>query len=571
MSKSTSHFLLRYSPTILLLCGGAAAAQSQQPVPATNDAVAQQFSQGGAPTPQVVPQADGTTKIEWRGGITTDVYGTKVNTSGGTAASALTSGTYGKSILQSDLRGIAPTGDVSQFQLGMTFSNDRSVLSQTSHQINNLQVGRAGADYQVMVGDVMPNFSNLSSALGVRGLYGQRQFGSNGIYGYAGVVAESWEALEGQVFRNQLLRDAYGVKVDHAFSPSFRVYATGQEGSDRRDSVTAPLSIGTLLPSRIRSGTGGFQYQSGAWQLSGEGATSSFEQEGLAGRSGHAYILDGSWTGSGVSLRAGRHDIDANFASLSTSALPGVKESYLGSDWTAASWLSVGGEARRTQLTTLASTAQSSTVTSTDSGSVHGTFTFGPSLQGWSANIQEMQSRTNDPLAQRGRNAQMSAGLNYGSQTWTTGLMYSLAQVRNAAASASDADTESYQFTLGRAFSNADANAPASWSLNVNGSAGVQHQHLLIGLDTATTNYSVAISGQRAVWGSLSVMFTGGEITQTTGLPSLRQRGLTFEAIHPFTQRVALKIYSSDIQRNIGAPLSGATERITGIQLSYTL
>ena len=567
MNKKRFHSF-RCGPMVLLVFAGTAGAQSQT---ASNDAIAQAFAQAGGATPQVVAQPDGSTRIEWHGNATADVYGNKINSAGGATNTPLTSGTFGKSIFQSDLRGIGPGGDVSQFQLGMTFSNDRSVLSQTSHQINNLQLGRAGPNYQITIGDVAPNFSTLSSALGVRGLMASRQFGSTGVSGYAGVVAESWEALGEQIYRNQLVRDVYGVKVDHAITPTLKVYATGQEGSDRSDSITAPGVIGTLQPARVRTGSGGLTYQDGPWQFSSEAAMSGFEQTGLPGRHGHAVVADGSWRGSTVTLRGGFHDIDTNFASLSTAAQAGIKETYAGGDWTAASWLSLGSDLRRSKLATLDTVSTPSAITRTDSGTLRATVNLGPNWPGWTGTVQQAESRIFDSLAQRSRNEQSSAGINYASPTWTSGVNYGLAKVRSAAAAASDSDTESFQLMLGRAFNNANANAPASWTLNLNTSGGMQRQHLLAGGDTVTTNYSVGISGQNTRYGSLNLIFTGGQITQITGLPALRQRGVQVEALHPLSARSAVKVYSRDTQRNIGDPLSGATERVTGIQLSYTL
>ncbi|MDB5804632.1 MAG: hypothetical protein JWN73_1954 [Betaproteobacteria bacterium] len=558
----------RCGPLALLVFAGTAGAQSQ---PNSNEAIAQAFAQAGGATPQVVAQPDGSTRIEWHGNATVDVYGNKINSAGGTTTSPLTSGTFGRSVFQSDLRGIGPGGDVSQFQLGMTFSNDRSVLSQTSHQINNLQLGRAGPNYQISVGDVMPNFSTLSSALGVRGLMASRQFGNTGVSGYTGVVAESWEALGEQIYRNQLVREVYGVKVDHAITPGLKVFATGQEGSDRSDSITAPGVIGTLQPARVRAGSGGLTYQDGPWQLSTEAAMSGYEQTGLPGRHGHAFVADGSWRGTTVTLRSGFHDIDTNFVSLSTAAQAGIKEGYVGGDWTAASWLSLGSDLRRTKLATLDFAGIPSTITRTDSGSARATVNLGPNWPGWTGNLQQAESRIFDALGQRARNEQSSAGVNYASPTWTSGFNYGLSKVRSAGAALSDSDTESYQLMLGRSFSNANANEPASWTLNLNTSGGMQRQHLLAGGDTVTTNYSVGISGQNTRYGSLNLIFTGGEITQLTGLPALRQRGVQLEALHPLSARAAVKVYSRDIQRNIGDPLSGATERVTGIQLSYTL
>jgi len=558
-----------YGPLVLMACAGVAGAQSQN---TSNEQVAQSFGQTGGPTPQLVKQEDGSTRVEWKGGVTADAYVNDISSANGATNTPLTSGTFGKAVVQSDLRGIDQAGGVSQFQLGMTFSNDRSVLSQYGRQINSMQVGRAGPGYQITLGDIAPNFSSLSSALGVRGVFGQRQFGNTSVSGYTGVVAESWEALEGRVFRNQLIRETTGVKVEHALLPSLKFYGTSQVGVDRNDSATAPAVLGTLQPIKIRTSSGGFQYQDGPWQLTGEGATSAFDQNGQVGRTGHAMVLDGSWRGSTVSLRAGHHDIGTGFAALSTAAQAGIKETYAGADWTAAQWMTVGGELRRSQISTLANDTAPSTTTSTDSGTARATMNLGERLPGWTANLQQTESRSFDPVAQASRNGQVSAGVNYASPAWSSGVTYGLAKVRSAGAPASDSDTESLQVMLGRMLSGTPApNLPPDWTLNVNLSAGLQRQHLLMGTDTANTNYSLGFAGQRAAWGNLNLIFTGGQITQTTGLPSLRQRGLQFEASHPLSKQSAIKLYSRETRRNIGDPLSGATERVTGFQLSYTL
>jgi hypothetical protein len=94
------------------------------------------------------------------------------------------------------------------------------VLSQNRYQVNNLQLGRAGEGYMLALGDIAPNFSSLSSSLGARGLYGQRQFADMTVYGFTGMVAESWETLDNRIPRSQYLKDVHGIKLEKAFGSS---------------------------------------------------------------------------------------------------------------------------------------------------------------------------------------------------------------------------------------------------------------------------------------------------------------------------------------------------------------
>lgn len=224
-----------------------------------NDPVLQAWRQQnfGGPSPALAQQEDGSTKIVWTGSITADPYSNQVESASGSMNSALQSGTYNKVVVQSDLRGIGTNGQTTHFQLGWTASNDLAVLSQHPRQINNLQIGRSGQDYLLALGDVMPNYSSLGSALGLRGLIGQIKVGDASFHAYAGLVAPSWEALGGLVPRNQYLRDVFGGKAEYQLLPQLRVYATAQSGQDRAGSVPAGASFTPALS--LHSISGGFQ------------------------------------------------------------------------------------------------------------------------------------------------------------------------------------------------------------------------------------------------------------------------------------------------------------------------
>lgn len=557
----------------MLFCtsGTALAQQAGSPQGVSNDQALQSWQQGapGEQTAQLVSQDDGSTRIEWHGSLAVDAYANTILNSNGSMNSPMVTGTFGKSVMFSDLRGISPTGDMSHFQLGMTNSNDRAVLSLYPRQINNVQVGRTGPGYLVAAGDVMPYYSSLSSMLAVRGANGQYQLGDVVLHGYAGVVSESWEALEGLIVRSQFLRDVRGAKVEYSLNQAMKLFATTQSGSDREGSVTHPGFALFAKPSRLRSHSLGFQFAEGAWQLSGESAASHFEQQGQEARSGRANVLDGSWRGSTVSLRAGFHEIDPRFATLSMMAMAGITETYVGGDWMADSWLTLGADRRNTKQTTLASFFAPQTTSDTDSSALRANINFGPDLPGWGLSLQSNDSRTTNAQTTRTRMRQDAASINYYSSTWMSSFGYSLGQMRNQAFPASDSNTESWNLGLGRSFSDANDAAPASWSVNINLNASLQQQHVLAGGGSRNVNYMLSVTGQREGWGQFALFLNNGQMSGNPLLPGLKARGAQLEASRPISASSNVKLYLRNNQRNVGDPISGATERVAGLQITH--
>lgn len=554
-------------PLAFLAVSGIAMAEQMEAV--TNDHAAQSWQQDnlGGQAPLLVQQDDGSTRIEWSGGVTVDAYTNKVTTANGNMNTPLQSGTFYKGVIQSDLRGINPAGTVNYFQFGLTHTNDRSILSLYPRQINNIQLGRSGQGYLVAIGDIAPNFSSLSSALGARGFIGQKQIGDTTVSGYGGVVTESWEAFDNTVVRNQFLRDVYGVKLENSFTQNLKIYATGQAGTDRTGSITNPLLSAFALTEKLHASSMGFQYAEGQFQLAGETAVSGYQKDTQEGRSGRASILDAGWSGQAVALRAGYHDISPGFTSLSTMLVAGIKEAYTGADWTVAPWITLGADLRNSKNSTLATPSQT---TDTDSGAVRANINFGPNLPGWSLGLQQDGSNTRDPWSSVSRNAQTSAALNYASPAWTAVLGHGLGKVRNDASSAMDSDVTSWQFMLGRSLSDAADASPASWLLNVNFNAALQDQRLLSGTGTRNVNYSLTFAGQRTGWGNLNLVLTEGSISRPDGQPDLKLRSAQLEGVHPFSQTNSAKIYLRDARSNIGDPLLGVDERVAGAQYTYS-
>jgi len=532
----------------------------------TNEAVAQKWSQtnAGAAAPALVQQQDGTTNIEWHGGLTADNYTNDVDTHN-TFGSALRKGNQSLLRLQSDLRATAAEGDVNYFQLGLSATDDRAVLSQYSRQINTVQVGRAGAGYIVSMGDVAPNFSSLSSALGVRGLSGQRQIGRANISMYAGVVVPSWEYLEQNVPRTQMMKEVQGAKIEYAFTDQFKAYVTGQHGEDKADSVHALYTNAT----RISAGSVGFQFFDTSVSLSGETALSHFQQDDGPSRNGSATIVDGAWSGSNVVLRGGYHDLNAKYLSLSQAARPGTREAYATADWVMASWISLGADVRKSKSFTLATFFFPSQMMDTDSGSVRARINFGANYPNWNLALQESIANSRDSFGHASSQEQGTLNLNYAANQWNASFGYGLGRQENEANPIMDGDTNTFLASVGRLFSNQNTLSAATWMINTNLSTSLQDQSLNSGLDTKAFLTSLNISGQRTGWGMLNLMLGSGFNTRPYGQSALHMTTVQIDGSQQIGTRGSIKVYARDIRRNMHDALLSAEERVTGVQLSY--
>lgn len=535
-----------------------------------NDQVIQSWQQSnlGGAVPALARDEDGSTRLDWRAGVTLDVYNNDIQSSGGAVNTPLRPGTFFKNSFTSDLRAIHPDNSVDHFQVGVNNSDDRAVLSQNPYQITNLQVGRTGESYRVALGDIAPNFSSLSSALGVRGLYGQRQFGDITVLGFSGQVAENWEVLSSTVPSNQYLRDVHGIKLEKAFGTSLRTYVTAQAFTEREAPIMAQSSMAPLGASHSMSA--GFQFQQDQFSLTGETAGSSFEDDGTSNRQGHAMVVDANWRGASVGLRAGYHHIDSEFTSLSLAAQPGVHEAYVGVDWMAASWVTLTTDMRKSKNSTLATAFSDSTFVDTDALTVRANINFGPEHPGWGMALQNVASQSTDAADQVSRRSDFLTTLTYITPEFNAGLGLGQGKITSEVFPSNDSATENWSLNAGRTFSNAMPDMAPTWSAGVNFFATSQSQRLLVeGGVSNNTNYTLALSGQLVGWGSVNLLFSGGETTQPSGAPALRVRGVQLDAVFPMKAQNTFKVYVRNTQRNIDDPVLFAQENVFGFQLVY--
>ncbi|NOT14772.1 MAG: hypothetical protein HOP21_04170 [Methylotenera sp.] len=539
----------------------------------TNEAVAKSWQQQnvGAATPALIKQEDGTTKIEWHGGVTVDHYRNTITSASDKLGTNLNNGYFVTTQAQSDLRAINPNGAVNYFQLSATTTDDRAVLNHHYRQINMMQVGRVGEGYQLALGDVAPNFSNLSSAFGARGLFGQKQINQTVLSGYAGLYAPSWEYLDSTVPRQQLLKEVQGAKLEQSFTEKLKVFVTTLHARDRRETA----DIVGLPATALRNNSVGFQWNDGAYQLTGETAISHFQQQNAQSLSGRASLLDGAWRGQKVSLKAGYHDLEAEFSSLSQSAQPGIRERYVGGDWVASAWLSLGLDLRNSQQYTFASFAGAAKLADTDSGSLRANINLGASYPGWGITLQQTFSNTEDANSNISRKDLTSAGVSYATARWNAAFTYGYDEVTSQANPAGDSHTNRWQASASRAFNNADELSAATWTVTTGLSANLETQKLVYGLlageETRAFTSSLNVGAQRNGWGTLNLMVGNGFNTRMLNQSTLRMTTVQFDASRPIGEKGGVKLYWRDVRRNIDDLLLDTQEKVVGVQLSYQI
>ena len=581
-----------------LLCGApflASAALAQEAPPpgagSNEEALkAWQAASGNQISPTVVKTDEGETRLEWRSTLAADAYNNGIlpppaAPGAPPTATPLNTGNFAKAVLATDIRLLEPGGQVNFMQFAVTASNDRSALARYRNQLNSFQLGRTGQGYQVGAGDAAINFSQLGSTLGLRGLSMQRQLGAWTLSSYGGVVAESWEALvnrtplDQNAVRSRYLRNVVGAKVEYAVMPGLKAFTTLQGYRDDVPSLSASQFV--QQPSDARSVSTGLAYQAGPWTGTTEVAQSRFEERYQLARRGNALLIDGTYRQATWSLRSGFHDIDPKYISLSQAVPPGVKEWYLGGDWTAAAWINLGMDyrdamSRTAGLALLAPPADPAlpppfpvmaTSTLTRALTSRANINFGPDLPGWALSLTNTLNRGEDTQQRANRNQNTNAALSYSSPTWTGNLTGSTGKVASVANPQGDSTTRGAQVLLGRTYQG----SVIPWSLGWTLTGGMQTQRLIAaGNETVSRTHGLSLNGQRAEWAQFTFAYQGANISQTTGGPDLVTQTLQVEVLKQFGAQHTFKVYLRGSHRNIGDVLLRTDERVFGVSLGMT-
>jgi hypothetical protein len=511
---------------------------------------------------------DSAESVEFHGQTSLDVYNNSSSIpSGNPALSSMTQGNFGQLGFQGDLRAKSANDTVTYVQGSLNSTNDRAIQARYATQIGNLQVGRTGNGYQLLAGDVAADFSGLSSGLGLRGALASKEFGGFTATGFAGTVAGSWEALlqrsalDGLPPRNSYLRDVVGVKGDYKLSAELTGYATLQNYRDKINSAPlpplSPAFDGTIV-------TAGAKYLSGPLQVATEFARSNkHDQNTNTNDADRAFVLDGTYSFTNIKLRAGYHDIGANFASLASAAAPGIREFYAGTDWTITPQLTWTLDARDA-ITRLPGGAGQTALATLGNRLAYNVQT----IPGLAFGLTNTDTKAKDALGNDSRNDTTQIVATYASPVWTANASAGAGHSRDAVNNAADSNTRQWQLGLGRNWGNASADMPASWTLGLMGTLAAQVQTLVVALTqsrSSTAGLNLVLTSTQ--WGNVNAGLQMQSTSQPTlGAPDLKTTTLNLDWSKDFNKKWTFKTYVRYNLRNHGDALLQADERTIGVQ-----
>lgn len=547
------------------------------------------------------PLARTSTGVEFHGQIELGGYNNRVaSPSGNAALGSMRSGYFGKTVFQGDLRTTNAEQDVTYAQGTFTSTDDRSLQSRYATQINNLQIGRTGVGYQIALGDVAASFSGLSTNQGLRGALLAKDIGALTATGYAGVVADSWDALadrdtrDGQPSRIRNLRDVMGLKGEYKINlqsvTKASIYATLQNYRDRAGtaspvSLLVPLPLGTVIaPITNLEGTVaslGGKFSQGNLQLTSEFATSRTEDQSGSQDSAtdEAFVIDALYKIGPVSLRAGHHDLGANYVALAQTNAAGVRETYAGADWQINPQVLWGVDARTavTRAPTLgaligATGTLPATQSSLDSLSNRLSYSL-QDIPGLAFSLSDTRSQGRDALGNDNRIDSTQVGASFANTAWSANVSLGIGHARSAANPSLDSNSQNWQLFVGRNWSGTGAGSASapSWTLGLQGTLGQQTQKLLtLSTSNKSTNMGLNLQATHPQLGTLSAGLQHQTSNQpTTGAPSLKSTSFSLDWGRDFGPQWSAKAYAKASKRNQGDVRLQYDERVVGVQGAY--
>jgi hypothetical protein len=536
-----------------------------------------QFAQAaGRPAPQLAT-TEGGTRIEWHGGAGLDLYDRSA--SGSPTLTPYSPGDFYRAVAQSDLRGHSAEGEVSWMQLALTATDDRSVVPLNTLQINTLSLGRVGEGYRVSAGDVPVSYSALGANTAFRGLLAEKYFGPLLVSGSAGVISESWEALDSKDKRRVPLRNAYALKLETPLGGGSKAYLTAQGYEDA--SGASPLTAAGLLGASGRSATAGFSWRQGPYSAQGEAGASRWSEEGGSRQHDSAFILDGAWQGDRVGLRAGYHDIGPFFASLSTQAGTGVTDLYANANWTATEWLSLLADLRRSRNEMAAPPVPPPAPTippnltppptpfvgRSDALTLRAQITL-PSAPGLGLGLTAGETRGKGNGTGDNDTSNWGATLGYSTPGWNATAAFQNTRLSSSVEAGADGSTDTWTFNLGRSLSDAAGGVPAAWTLGGNLTATFQRQDLSSGAGMELDSYALLLTGQHVRWGNFSASAGTSRGTDATG-GNLELRWYQVDAGRKLGERGGVKVYARGSRNYQDRAAIAYDDDTVGVQLTY--
>ncbi len=537
--------------------------------PVSNDQAVQQWSDNNPASnvPVVTVNEDGSTTLTWTVNVNYDRYQNSVTTKNGSVNTSMQNGQFHKTAVNTNVHQLSKGSD-SYFALNLVETDDMTSATKNTVQINQLQLGRKYENFNVILGDINPSFSSLSTSLGAKGLFlsGQAESSLVGT-GFYGTVSESWEALNGKVLRNQFLKDVYGAKLEKKINENLGIYVTSQTGVDRVGSVTNPAMSGFAKSTYIQAYSAGINYAKDNLQLNYETATGQGEIISDQSHSGPANLLDLKWNQDNLSLFSGFHDINSRFNSLSGSASPGLEEKLLGFDWAVKSWMNLGFDLRKTRNFTMQSTKPlSENVSKTYRGSTNFDQT------NWNMNLQYIESVTDVVAASENIIKQSNLNLSYNQdQTWSVAVGLGNGDFRYSDLASNNTTTIDSSISFFKSFKSEEKNSEGvgNWTIDSGISLTGQEQSYSTNQKMLNTQYAINLSGQKNVWGKLSMDIIIGKIKQpianSTELVTNSQK---LEYSKLFSDELNLKVYLKNVIRNANDPILESTESVYGVNLT---
>lgn len=549
------------------LVAGIAGARAEHEAAHSNDPALDAWSEAtGADAPTLVTAQDGSTQLVWTGTATLDVYAR--DASGGELLTPVESGAFHAVGVQGDWRGETEEGEWTWAQIAAALGNDPAVLPGTA-QLGSFQVGRATRDWRLTVGDVPVLHSNLGTSTALRGWSMRHRSEALSLSFAAGVVAPSWESLADPALRTQPLRNAVAFRIGMPLASSATAFGTLQAFDDG-SAVVSEAAV--RLPASGYSATFGLNLRHGRFTLQTEAGASRLTEQNAASEPGAALLIDATWLWSAVQLRAGHHDLSSSFATLSASALPGLRETYANGAWSVTPTTSLSLDLRDTLNrnagemppplddplaipTTQPSRTRAVTLQAT---------TAPARLPGVSLSVAASRSLGVNPDGGRNDLDNASASLSYVRPQWHATLGYQLGRADIGGGAASNSTLRGVSAALGREYTDLFP----GWSLNAQLRSQLQQQEIDGGGGTRLAGVELQLQLRNEPLGSLALTGSYARGRDPSGA-RLQQHALRIDAERPLDKRTRLRIYAARSDNFPDTPEIAYSETIAGAQISY--
>jgi hypothetical protein len=545
--------------TLLLAASGAVAQMPQD----ENDTVLATWGETtGAEAPLLVDEGDGTTRLEWTGRGQLDLY--VRDAAGDALVTPYSSGGFYAAGVEGQWRGQNRDGR-SWLQLAATSANDRALLPHAA-QLDTFQAGRAGPNYRLTLGDTTVLNSALSTSTALRGMSAQGRIEQVMLSVSAGVIGPSWEALTDPSLRAQPLRNALALKASMPAGSGVAAFATFQGFDDTPG--TAPNTT-AVQPASGYSATVGAAFTRSRFTLQAETGISRLRPDGGDTVPGTAFAVDATWGWPMLLLRVGHHDFGTQFASLSASAVPGLRESYANGTWTLTPGTALSVDLRDTlnrnaasmpppvepvPLQQLSSHSRAATLQLTTSPAA---------LPGTSLTVAASRSAGTTAAGARNDLDGISASATHTREAWSASLGYQLSLATTGTPQPTSR-VQGWTASIGRSFDD----LIEGWQANLLGQAQLQRQTFAHAEGATFGGIGLQASPVSERWGSLTLAASTARGHDPDGVP-LSQHAIQLEAQRPIAKRTQLKLYAAWSDNFPDADGLAYSDTTAGLQINH--